>query len=87
MIAIRPVETWQDRREFLGFPYRLNRGDPYWAPPLRIQQKRLFDTRRHPFYAHAEMRRFLARRSRIVLGAAGGQSDSAIAQQLGGVNK
>ncbi len=68
MIEVRPVETWQERREFLGCPYRLNRGDPYWVPPLRMQQKRLFDARRHPFYAHAEMRRFLARRAGRTVG-------------------
>jgi GNAT superfamily N-acetyltransferase len=47
--------------EFIGFPYWLYRHDPYWVPPLRIAQKQLFDVRRHPFYAHAEMQCFLAR--------------------------
>jgi GNAT superfamily N-acetyltransferase len=50
-------------RQFVDFPYRLYRGHPYWVPPLRIAQKELLNTRKHPFYAHAEMQCFLARRN------------------------
>jgi len=56
-----PVLDRNSRREFLDFPYRHYRDDAYWVPPLRIAQKELFDTRKHPFYAHAEMQCFLAR--------------------------
>jgi GNAT superfamily N-acetyltransferase len=48
-------------REFLEFPYRLYRADPWWVPPLRIAVKELLNTARHPFYANAEMACFLAR--------------------------
>jgi hypothetical protein len=59
-VEIVPVEGGRSAREFLEFPYRLYRGDPYWVPPPRTAQKRLFDTRHHPFYREAEMQRFLA---------------------------
>ncbi len=61
MVEIVPVESGQTQKEFLNLPYILYREDPHWVPPLRMQQKELFDQRRHPFYAHAETRRFLAR--------------------------
>lgn len=48
-------------REFLDLPYALYRGDPHWVAPLRIAQKELLDTRKHPFYANAELKCFLAR--------------------------
>lgn len=35
---------------------------------MRIAQKELFDTRKHPFYAHADMQCFLARQNGNVLG-------------------
>jgi GNAT superfamily N-acetyltransferase len=60
LVAIERVENRRSRREFLEFPYRLYRGHPYWVPPLRSEQRALFDVRRHPFYQEAEMERFLA---------------------------
>lgn len=53
------VETAQERREFLEFPYRLYKDHPYWVPPLRIQQKKLIDTEKNPFYQNAEIALFL----------------------------
>jgi GNAT superfamily N-acetyltransferase len=47
-------------RQFIEFPYRHYRNDPYWIPPLRIAQKDLLNKKKHPFYAHAETRNFLA---------------------------
>ena len=52
----------------MDFPYRHYRDDPYWVPPLRMAQKELFDTGKHPFYAHAEMQCFLARQGGRTLG-------------------
>lgn len=60
MVEIKRVDDRRNSREFLELPYRLYRNDPFWVPPLRIQQRRLFDTRRHPFYREAQMERFLA---------------------------
>ena len=48
--------------EFIDFPYRHYRDDPYWVPPLRIAQKDLFNRDKHPFYAHADVQCFLALR-------------------------
>lgn len=60
-IEVTRVRDDKGLREFLDFPYRHYRGDPYWVAPLRIAQKELFDLRRHPFWAHAERECFLAR--------------------------
>lgn len=67
-VEIVPVEDSQMRRKFLEFPYSLYRDDPHWVPPLRIAQKQLFDTKKHPFYAHADAQFFLARRGDQVVG-------------------
>lgn len=68
MIRIQRVCDRRSRREFLEFPYRLYRADPCWVPPLRLQQKQLFDVRRHPFYHEAETERFLALRQGRAVG-------------------
>lgn len=58
-------------KEFVEFPYRLYRDDPYWVPPLRIAVNELLDRRKHPFYADAEAEFFLARQNGKVLGRVG----------------
>ena len=59
---IIPVQDGPDFKQFLEFPYSLYRDHPYWVPPLRIAQKELLDREKHPFYAHADVQCFLARR-------------------------
>ncbi len=65
---ITPVEGAAGLRQFVELPYRLYRGNPYWVPPLRIAQKEILDTAKHPFYATASARFFLARRGREIVG-------------------
>jgi hypothetical protein len=62
-------------KQFLELPYSLYRKDPYWVPPLRIAQKELFDRKKHPFYAHAEVQCFLARRDGKPVGRIAGIHD------------
>ena len=67
-IEIVPVDDARTRREFLSFPYRLYRNHPYWVPPLRLDQKELFDLAKHPFHRHGTMHRFLAQRAGRTVG-------------------
>ncbi len=59
-MSVSAVSGSSDFNEFIELPYRLYRSDPYWAPPLRSDQRKLLD-RRHPFYEHGEVELFLAR--------------------------
>ena len=61
-LEILPVSSGRMRRAFLEFPYLMYDRDPLWVAPLRRDQKRILDQRRHPFYRHAEAQLFLARR-------------------------
>jgi GNAT superfamily N-acetyltransferase len=61
-VEVVPVTQRREWSSFIDLPYFLYRADPYWVPPLRIAQKELLDTRKHPFYGHAEMQCFLALR-------------------------
>ncbi len=67
-VDIVAVQDRQSLAQFIELPYRLYRHHPYWVPPLRMAQKELLNTRKHPFYAHAEMQCFLARRNGEVCG-------------------
>ncbi len=67
-LRAEPVESDPDRRRFLELPYRLNRDDPNWIPPLRMQMKEQLDTKRHPFLRHARARLFLAKQDGKTVG-------------------
>ena len=67
-VEIVAVQDKQSSEQFLELPYRLYRHHPYWVPPLRIAQRELLNTKKHPFYAHADMQCFLARRDGQVCG-------------------
>ncbi len=49
-------------RQFIRFPWRIYRNDPYWVPPLLLDMKNLLDRKKHPFFGHSSAEFFLARR-------------------------
>lgn len=66
-VEIRRVTGEKEMKRFIGFPYKLYRGDPHWVPPLIRDVKLKLDRSKHPFFEHARMELFLAwRRSEVV---------------------
>jgi GNAT superfamily N-acetyltransferase len=66
-VVVSPEASRSDRRAFIDLPYRLYRHHPVWVPPLRMVERQTMD-RRHPFFEHAEVQHFLARRGGRVVG-------------------
>ena len=67
-VIVQPVRTGRDKRDFLKLPYQLYRGDAHWIAPLRMAQKDILNTKRHPFYKTSDVEMFLARRDGRVVG-------------------
>ncbi|MFQ6101149.1 MAG: hypothetical protein ACE5OS_07935 [Anaerolineae bacterium] len=67
-IHIQPVTTRRDLRAFVKFPWRVYKGDPNWVPPLISERLEYLDPARGPFYKHADVALFLARRGREAVG-------------------
>ena len=67
-IRVRPVETRRDRTAFVDLAYRLNRADPNWIPPLRVEARELITPGKNPFYEHADQQLFLAERNGKLVG-------------------
>jgi hypothetical protein len=67
--AIEVVESSRTRagREFVDFPHRLYRGCPQWVPQFRRDIRMILD-RKHPSFARAEARFFIARKDGRVAG-------------------
>ena len=75
-VAITPVASKRDRREFVDLPYRLYADDPYWVPPLKDEIRGLLDPAKNPWFEHGELALFLARRGDRVVGRISAQIDT-----------
>jgi GNAT superfamily N-acetyltransferase len=67
-VQIDPVRGDSDLTAFLTFPWRVYQGDPHWVPPLLSERRALLDPKRNPFFQHARVEYFLARRDGQVVG-------------------
>jgi len=67
-VAVKPVTTWWQRRQFLNLPWDIYSGDLNWIPPLRGNAKEMLNYTKHPFYEHAEIETFLAYRNGVPVG-------------------
>jgi GNAT superfamily N-acetyltransferase len=70
-LEIQRVTTSRQKKLFLEFPWTLYKGDPYWVPPLRDNQKEMVNYKPHPFYARNRIQTFLAVRGGEVVGRIG----------------
>ncbi|MFN3553319.1 MAG: GNAT family N-acetyltransferase [Novosphingobium meiothermophilum] len=67
-LIITPVSGKADQKAFVNLAYRLNAADPAWVPPLRMEAEELINPAKNPFFAHADVQLFLARRNGVVVG-------------------
>ncbi|MFQ6016432.1 MAG: GNAT family N-acetyltransferase [Anaerolineae bacterium] len=67
-LQLKEVETRHELLEFITFPWRVYQDDPYWVPPLISERKAFLDPQKNPFFVHAEVALFLARRNGETVG-------------------
>jgi hypothetical protein len=67
-ISIQPVSGKRDLAAFIDCAYRLNASDPNWVAPLRSEMAELLTPGKNPFFEHARVQFFLARRGGEVVG-------------------
>jgi GNAT superfamily N-acetyltransferase len=67
-VEVVPASNDKLLKEFVDFPYRLYRNDPYWVAPLRMDVKKLLNRGKHPFWANADGEYFLAIRGGRTMG-------------------
>ncbi|MCH7629747.1 MAG: N-acetyltransferase [Proteobacteria bacterium] len=67
-VVITPVASKADRAAFVDLAYRMNANDPAWVPPLRMEALELVTPGKNPFFDHADVQLFLARRNGAVVG-------------------
>ena len=58
--SVTIVTTKEEKKKFIEFPYTHYAEDEYWVPPLKMEQKKLLDEKKNPFYQNAEIALFLS---------------------------
>jgi GNAT superfamily N-acetyltransferase len=67
-LTIEPVSRAEELLAFIKLPFQIYRDDPYWVPPLISERKDFFNPKKNPFFEHADVTLFLARRNGEVVG-------------------
>ncbi len=78
MLNVTPVEGRRQIEEFIRLPGRLSAADPNWVEPLWFERRDFLSPRKNPFFEHAEVALWLARRG----GDAGGPPVGRISAQI-----
>jgi hypothetical protein len=75
MIEVTRVEGRAQTEEFIRLPGRISAGDPNWIEPLWLERRRFLSPRSNPFFEHAEVALWLARRDGRAVGRISTQID------------
>lgn len=71
-LVITPVETAEERKEFILFLWEVYKDDPNWVPPFISEREQFLDPEHHPFHQHAKVRYFAAHRDGKLVGTIAG---------------
>ncbi len=71
-LKVTQVKSKRDLMEFIKFPWQIYKNDPHWVPPLIVERKEFLDRRKNPFFKHAEVVLYLAKRNGQTLGRIAG---------------
>lgn len=62
------LTTSNEKKEFIRFPYRHYKDDEYWVAPLLIEQQKLLNPAKNPFFNNAEIAFFTAHCNGVLTG-------------------
>ncbi|MBN1836107.1 MAG: GNAT family N-acetyltransferase, partial [Spirochaetales bacterium] len=67
-VEIREVRDRRQMREFIHFPFRLYRRNPYWIPPLLLDEWNTLSPRKNPAFKHCRVKFLMAYRDGRAVG-------------------
>ncbi|MCJ7509182.1 MAG: N-acetyltransferase [candidate division Zixibacteria bacterium] len=71
-LTIIPVQTKKELKQFILLPWKIYKGDKNWVPPLISERKDFLNPQKNPFFKHAEVKFFLAKKGNEVVGRIAG---------------
>jgi len=75
MLEVTPVEGRAQTEEFIRLPGRISAADPNWVEPLWFERRHFLSPQKNPFFEHAEVALWLARRDGRPVGRISAQLD------------
>jgi GNAT superfamily N-acetyltransferase len=67
-LKVTPVKTEKELKEFIHFPWEVYKNYPNWVPPLLSERDEFTDREKNPFFEHADLEYYTARRGDRVVG-------------------
>ncbi len=69
---IEEVHSRRDLKEFVSFPFKIYKGNPYWVPPLRFDEMNTLRKDRNPAFESCRASYWLAYKDGVVVGRIAG---------------
>jgi hypothetical protein len=73
--GVLPVRSKRDLDDFIHVPWVIYKGNPNWVPPLIYTEKHRFSAAHNPFFQHADVELFIARKDGQPAGRISAQID------------
>ena len=67
-LSVQPVRTRRDWSDFFGLRRAIYKNDAAFVYPLRSMERKMIDSKKHPFYQHAEIQAFNCFRGKTLVG-------------------
>lgn len=71
-IEIKKVSSRRELKKFIGFPFRLYKGNKYWCPPMRFDELNTLRSDKNPAFDFCEASYWLAYRGTEMVGRVAG---------------
>ncbi len=71
-ISIKKVDTKNDLRKFINYPYSLYKGNKFWCPPMHLDEKNTLSRTKNPAFEFCDAEYFLAYRGKEIAGRVAG---------------
>ena len=82
-IIIKEVRTNKDLMDFVKFPMKLYKDNPYFVPPLINDEKNIWNANENPALQYSEAKQFLALKNNEVVGRVAVMINHKEARELG----
>ncbi len=83
MIRIVEVKTRKQLRDFIYFPFRLYKDNPYWIPPLIMDEYNTLDRKKNPAFEYCDARYWLCYKDGELAGRIAGIQNRAYVEKWG----
>jgi GNAT superfamily N-acetyltransferase len=67
-VEVVRVQSGLEKDEFIRFQWKIYDGDLHWVPPLLMERREFLDPAKNPFFDHADVALFVARRGGQIVG-------------------